>query len=485
MTSISRFLCLLLLGAAIPAFPLRAQAPPPTAEARRAAVEHGLQRAIQVVGRPVETSTIRERMGALGVPAVSVAVIHEGAIDWAMAWGEADVESGRAASPGTLFQAASMSKPIAALAALIMVEAGELSLDDDVNRVLREWQVPANHFTAARPVTLRALLSHTAGTTIHGFPGYAAGTPLPSAVQVLNGGPPANTAAVLVDTVPGSRWRYSGGGYTVVQQLLAERAGTSFPELLRKRVLDPLGLHASTFDQPLPDSLHPLAATAYADDGAPVAGRFHGYPELAAAGLWTTPSDYARYVIAIQRALRDEPGAILSRAMVDTMLTHVRGGYGLGVAVTGTGESRRFSHGGANAGFRSSFVGYAERGAGVVVMTNSDNGAPLAQEIVLAVARVYGWPGLQATSITPVPVDSAALDAYAGTYALEGFRIAVTRTADRLMLSQNEGEPLELVPVGTDAFLYLGGGQLIRFERNETAEVVAIRAGNTRVPRAR
>src|SRR5690606_33913473 len=267
----------------------------------------------------------------------------------------------------TLFQAASMSKPLAALLALVLADEGVVSIDADVNESLRSWKVPANEFTAKQPVTLRGLLSHTAGVTVHGFPGYAPGTEIPTPVQVLEAEPPTNTAPIRGDTETRTLWRYYGCGYTIAQQMLEDVTGVPYATLLHER-----------------------AATAYRSNGSAVRGRFHTYPEMAAAGLWTTPSDYARFALAIQRSLRGEAGTILKRETAEDMLTHIMGSYGIGVAVAGAGDSLRFSHGGANAGYRSNFVAFARSGAGIVVMTNSDNGAPLAQEIILAAARVYG-----------------------------------------------------------------------------------------------
>lgn len=466
------------------AAPLHAQLPA-TPEARAAAVERGLQPPILVEGRDTGLSTITDRMAELGVPAVSVAVIHDGRIDWARAWGLADVESGREATPETLFQAASMSKPLAALLALVLADEGVVSIDADVNESLRSWKVPANEFTAKQPVTLRGLLSHTAGVTVHGFPGYAPGTEIPTPVQVLDAEPPTNTAPIRVDTEPGTLWRYSGGGYTIAQQMLEDVTGVPYATLLQQRVLEPLGMSSSTSEQPLPARLHERAATAYRSNGSAVRGRFHTYPEMAAAGLWTTPSDYARFALAIQRSLRGEAGTILKRETAEDMLTHIMGSYGIGVAVAGAGDSLRFSHGGANAGYRSNFVAFARSGAGIVVMTNSDNGAPLAQEIILAAARVYGWPGIAHQVITPIALAPATLDEYTGTYHVADVELTVTRDGDRLMLAQDDGEPLELVPTATDTFVYLGGGITVEFERDERGEVVALLAVNTRAERAR
>lgn len=388
------------------AAPLHAQLPA-TPEARAAAVERGLQPPILVEGRDTGLSSITDRMAELGVPAVSVAVIHDGRIDWARAWGLADVESGREATPETLFQAASMSKPLAALLALVLADEGVVSIDADVNESLRSWKVPANEFTAKQPVTLRGLLSHTAGVTVHGFPGYAPGTEIPTPVQVLDAEPPTNTAPIRVDTEPGTLWRYSGGGYTIAQQMLEDVTGVPYATLLQQRVLEPLGMSSSTSEQPLPARLHERAATAYRSNGSAVRGRFHTYPEMAAAGLWTTPSDYARFALAIQRSLRGEAGTI------------------------------------------------------------------------------YGWPGIAHQVITPIALAPATLDEYTGTYHVADVELTVTRDGDRLMLAQDDGEPLELVPTATDTFVYLGGGITVEFERDGRGEVVALLAVNTRAERAR
>src|SRR5205085_10557763 len=154
----------------------------------------------------------------------------------------------------TLFQAGSVSKPVAALGALHLVEERKLSLDEDVNRKLKSWKLPENEFTKEQKVTLRRIMSHSAGTTLHGFPGYTVGDPVPTLVQVLDGEKPANTQPVRVDIVPGSKWRYSGGGVLIEQQLMIDVSGKSFPQLMRENVFDKLGMKDSTFEQPLPAS---------------------------------------------------------------------------------------------------------------------------------------------------------------------------------------------------------------------------------------
>lgn len=368
--------------------------------ARIERVENGLPRP-QPGGQPPQSASLAERMTQLGVPGVSVAVIDEGRIAWAKGYGVREAGRPDPVTPETRFQAASISKPLAAVAALRLVQEGKLNLDGDVNESLEVWKVPDSPFLAAEKVTLRRLLSHSAGLGDgFGFPGYAPGAPLPTLPQVLDGLPPSNTAprAVRVTVKPGERQRYSGGGYCVVQLLIEQATRLPFARHMREAVLDPLAMEHSTYEQPLPQALAPLAATGHRAGlrrilrGEKVEGGWHVYPEQAAAGLWTTPTDLARFAIAIQQAHAGAPGGILSRATAEEMLTPQVGGWGLGLDLGGRGESAQFRHGGANEGFRCALVAFREPGRGAVIMTNSDNGDALAAELIRSIAAEYGWP---------------------------------------------------------------------------------------------
>ena len=331
-------------------------------------------------------STIAERMQALHVPGVSIAVLDGGKLDWVRGYGVVSA-GGKPVDAETLFQAASLSKHVAALIALHLVDEGKLALDEDVNRRLRSWKVPENEFTGTEKVTLRRLLNHSAGLTVHGFAGYSAGAPVPTLLQLLDGVKPANSAAVRVDLVPGTEWRYSGGGYEVVQQLILDVTGKAFPELARSIVFEPLGMKHSTFEQPLPKSLEANAAAGHRPDGTPLPGRWNTYPELTAAGLWTTPSDLARIIVEIQAG----GGRVLHPATQRQMLTKVLGNYGLGLGIDDQDGHQTFSHGGSNMGFQCNMVGYMTGGRGIVVMTNGDRGAQLASEIQKKIAVGRGW----------------------------------------------------------------------------------------------
>ena len=220
------------------------------------------------------------------IPGASIAVIEGFQIEWADGYGVRRAGGDEAVDTETLFQAASISKPVAALAALRLVEAGKLNLDEDVNRRLVAWKLPDNKFTETQKVTVRHLLSHTGGVTVHGFPGYPSDTTAASLLEVLDGKPPANTAEIRVDTIPGTKWRYAGGGYCIMQQMVVDVTGQSFPMSMQELVLEPLEMTRSTYQQPLPKSLEENAAIAHRIDGTTIPSRWHVYPEMAAAGLW-------------------------------------------------------------------------------------------------------------------------------------------------------------------------------------------------------
>ena len=417
--------------------PVTAQATQPTSstDSRIARVEAGLLRARTIKGKPLVRMRLDERMRHYKVPGVSIAVIDSFRIAWAGGYGVREAGDTGRVTTETLFQAASISKPVAALAAPRLVQEGKVNLDENVNLKLTSWKVPENDFTIVQPVTLRRLLSHGAGLTVHGFPGYASNASVPTVRQVLDGQPPANTAAIRADTVPGALWRYSGGGYTVMQQLIEDVTGRPFPDAMRTLVLAPLGMTRSTYEQPLPNALARNAASAHHSDGTLVQGKWHTYPEMAAAGLWTTPSDLARYAIEVQLAAAGRSNKVLSQSTTAQMLTRQTGTYGLGPSLGGEGRDASFSHGGSNQGFRAYFIAFRERGQGAVVMTNANGGGALASEIVRAVAEEYDWPSSRPMEKTVVDVGAETSSSLAGRYALEtqpNFVITVTVDSGRV-----------------------------------------------------
>ena len=351
--------------------------------------------------------TLQAVMQRFRVTGVSVAVLKDFKIHWAKGYGVADVETGKPVDTTTMFQAASISKPVAAMGFLTMVQQDRVSLDDDVNKTLKSWKVPQSDLTIATPVTFRSLLSHTSGAGDgFGFPGYDPAQPRPTTVQILNGEKPSNVGPVVFERPPFTAYKYSGGGLTIVQQALMDVAstsapGTSFADIMRSSVLAPLSMADSTYEQPLPADREPKAARAHNGQGRSMGAKWHIYPEQAAAGLWTTPSDLARFAIEIQQTVRTPtPGRVLSPAMAREMVTPVGvGPFAVGLTIEKRGEGWYFSHGGSNWGFRCNLVAHVRKGYGVVVMTNADSGSAVASEIEARVAAAYGWDSLD----KPVP----------------------------------------------------------------------------------
>jgi len=421
---------------------------------------------------------VTAQMAQRHVPGLSLAVIQDGRIVYARAYGVTDPGGGTPVTTSTLFQAGSISKSVAALGALHLVEAGKLPLDRDVNLTLASWKVPTNAFTAQQPVTVRELLSHTAGLTVHGFPGYAVGEARPTVVQVLDGAPPTNTPAIRVDTTPGAIWRYSGGGYTVLQQMIVDVTGESFPEYMRRTVLDPIGMSSSSYEQPLPAARAALTAGGQYANLQPVKGRWHIYPEMAAAGLWTTPTDLARFAIEVQQAYAGKSSKVISPAMARQMLTEVKDGDGLGVFLQGTGHGLTFNHGGRDEGFDALLLATAETGQGVAIMINANDDSRMVGRIAEFVGRKYGWPS--ASAYTP-PVASAGgmslaeLRPYTGRYELANNNMITFVAANGRLFTLAGGLPdEEFVPVGGSQFASTDRNVRASFTRNGNDEVTSL-----------
>lgn len=398
-------------------------------------------------------------MHRLNVPGVSVAVLHGGVIEWSKGYGVTRAE-GAPITPDTLFQAGSISKPVAALAALRLVQQHRLTLDGNVNAQLKGWKLST---PAGVQVTLRELLSHTAGTTVHGFPGYAAGVPVPSVDDVLAGRAPANTKPVVVDTEPGTAWRYSGGGYTVIQKLIGDVTGRPFAAVLRDEVLQPAGMTRSSFAQPLDAASLATAAWPHDGLGKPVPGGPHTYPELAAAGLWSTPGDLLRYAIAVRNSARGEKGSILDQSLATAMLTPGKGEWGLGLEVHPIAADRAFAHGGSNEGYENFMVAYTGSGDGVAVMTNGAQGAELGSEITRSVAAAYGWPSYHSIQRASVPIPADIRARLIGTYSVSDLgSFSITANGSGLAISLKEGVSEPLYASAPDTYFILSTDLVLR-----------------------
>ncbi len=436
-------------------------------------IESSLLPRVQIEGVEVTAATIEERMAHFNVPGVSVAVYRNGELAWAKGYGYADVESETPVTTTTLFQAASISKPIAAMAALDMAEDGLVDIDENINMYLTSWALSENAVTEEEKVTIRRLLNHTAGTTVWGFPGYKRDAEIPDAVGVVSG--QGNTDSIYVYKTPGESWQYSGGGTTVMQIALSDVAGMPFEQIMEERVISPLQMGASTYEQPLPENLHDLAATAYSFDGSPVEGKWHVYPEQAAAGLWTTPTDIGKYAVDIQNTLAGQSG-VLELETVEEMLTPGLESQGLGPAIIEDGTL--FSHGGSNEGFRCYFLASKDGEFVVAIMTNSANGGELYGEILQAIFAHYEWPGFEPTLKPTIDLSEEDMAAFTGSYNVDqvGLISIVVRDGNLyvdaggpvdeafLLLAEDESTLFDPEDGQTFTFSANGAGEFVSFE---------------------
>jgi CubicO group peptidase (beta-lactamase class C family) len=442
----------------------------PDVERRIKHVTEDIPPALIIDGEPVTHTSLSQQMAALHVPGVSVAVIHKGKLEWARGFGVARA-GGNSVTPNTLFQAASISKPITALAVLRLVDSGQLKLDTDVNDYLRSWRLPDSEFAAKTKVTLRGLLSHTAGITVPGFGGYLSGEPLPTLLETLNGELPANNPPIRVDTVPHSVWRYAGGGYVVLRQILEDVTGRPFAELLRDTVLSPIGMVNSTFEQPLSDLALAGAAVPHDREGHTVSTGPRIYPEMAPDGLWSTPSDLARYVIEVQGSLAGRKGSLLSAPTAHAMLTAQLNPYGLGAIVGDDKKHPWFTHNGGNYGYPCLFVAY-NKGDGAAIMADGANGFELGIDILRSIAQEYNWPNFKPIRHHVAIIDAKTLARYVGVYRLSpnSFAAIVEDGKGLTFQSTDEGRQ-PIFPLTSSEFVLKDASPNPFFNRDEETRI--------------
>ncbi len=414
-----------------------------------------------------ESKTLNQQLKKYHTPGISIAVINDGKIEWARGFGFANEVTRDSVDIETLFEAGSVSKPTFALTVMKLKEKGVVDLDKDVNEYLKSWKVPA-HDNWQPKLTLRQLLSHTAGLTVHGFPGYLKTDSIPTVPQLLSGQSPANTAEVKVNILPGTAFRYSGGGTTVAQQTIMDITGKSFPDLTRQELFTPLRLKHSTYMQPLPDSLEKIASTAFPYKGVPIVGRYHVYPEMAAAGLWTNPSELATLAIEVQKALKGE-SSFYKKETIEEMLTpqKVADHIGIGFFLSSKGDSARFGHGGWDEGFVTDFVAYKYLGKGAIIMVNSNEGVELLGEIMRAIAIEYQWPDYLPKTQTAAPLSAEEIKKLKGNYLSEaGQEIKLEEANGALTLTYQHQNPIPLIKSTENKFYDKQFNFLISFDND-------------------
>lgn len=355
-------------------------------------VENGIRRIDNTGKSDSINTTLVLRMKELNIPGVSITVFDNNEILWSKGYGFSNKEKGEKVTKNTLFQAASISKSVTSVGAFKLIEQNKFDLDENVNLKLKRWQVPENEFTESEKVTAGRIMSHTSGLSTSGFQGYEITDSIPTLNQILQGSSITNSEPVRVIQKPGDSERYSGGGMTVLQMLMEDVSDQEFDQLMDSLVLSPVGMKNSSFAYPIPKNLENKISIGYDKNGNEIQGGYHLYPEKAAAGLLSNPTDLAKFMIALGKSYRGKENAILAQSSAQIMMKRVPNAGGTGIGIDGEGSAFRFRHTGRNVGFICYAVSFANNGRGVVIMTNSDNAFPLIHEIVRAVSEEYDWP---------------------------------------------------------------------------------------------
>jgi CubicO group peptidase (beta-lactamase class C family) len=351
--------------------------------------------------KPLGSCSVNERMSFYKIPGLSIALIDNYKVEWTRTYGTINNDNNIPVNTETLFEAASTTKLLTALITLHFVEKGILDLDKDVNSYLVRWKIPENEFTKNNAVTLRLLLTHQSG--MNKPDGGFSSTGFPSIIQTLKGETPATNPAASIGFKPGSKWSYSNFGYIVIQLILEDVLKIPFYQIAGETVFTKTGMKNSTLNLPLSEEKHTNEAMPHSADGK-------AHPSavdpnsVAHAGLMTTPSDLGKMLIELMKAYNGKSDLIIDHEMAKKMFSLETAidpkdmfglslGEGLGVFLSGNGESFSFLHPGSNLpGSECWTIGIPGTGQGAVIMANGEMGSLLAMEIIEAISNVYDWP---------------------------------------------------------------------------------------------
>jgi CubicO group peptidase (beta-lactamase class C family) len=394
-----------------------------------ARVESNLSQGMVVDGKPF---TLAERMTHYNAAGVSIAVIDNYEIVWAKGYGYADKKEKRKVTVNTLFEPGSISKSLNAVGILGLAGQGKLDLYQDINQYLVNWKFPYDTVSHGKKITTAQLLSHTAGLSVHGFPGYHRDSAIATVVDILDGRPPSNTEAVRSFAEPGQQVRYSGGGILITQQMLTDLTQQRYEQYMYEHVFRPLGMSNSFFDQPPSADQRKNLATGYKSNGDEVPGKYFIYPEKSAAGLWTTPTDICKYMLEMQQAYQGRSSKVLNQEMAKLHLTPYKNDVAMGTYIQNRNGEKYFDHTASNEGFTGLFIAGLTNGKGAAVFINSDDGN-LMFELINSIALVYNWEGFRKPEqITTVAISDTQTSKYIGDYIADGIFSEIRKERDGL-----------------------------------------------------
>jgi CubicO group peptidase (beta-lactamase class C family) len=435
-------------------------------------VEKSLLKAVYFKGQKLEKMALDSRMEFYRVPGLSIACLDKYQLEWAKAYGQYDLFKPDPLATDSLLQAGALSQPIAAAAALHFVEKGRLNLDDDVSSWLYSWKLPKKELGMKNKITLRGLLSHSSGLSNQVFSGYLQKNTLPSLRNILDGDKPANSLPIWNGFKPGSGVRYSESGYVLLQQLLIDLENKPFPQIMKEIVFDPSEMKNSTFELPLPPDFSRRAASGHLRNGQPIEGKWLNYPELGAKGLWTTPSDYAAFILEIVQAAMGNSAKIISTELARAMLTPQAENRGFGFLVEGTGDELNFYLQGRTNGFSSYTIFYPAKGQGAVVMTNGENGPPLIEELLRALSATYEWPHFKPKEKELYRLAPSAYQQYVGRYEVTPDYILDVSFEDYYLVIQPTGQvPTKFYVESETIFFSVDPYIRIQFRKDEQGKV--------------
>lgn len=434
-------------------------------------LERSIRGQVKFLGEPENLSAITDRMAAHNIPALSLAVINKGEIEWTDMYQNTDFSEEQALDCTSLFQAASLSKPVAFLAALRMHAAGEIDLDENIQNYLEDFVLPPGKQTAENPVTFRNIFAHTSGITPGGYQGYARDLDMPSDIAVLRGSTGVNSPAIAVITPPNETLAYSGGAYTLAELALQDIHQDAFSNIMKEWILEPARMMHSTFTQPLPDSKSAQVARGYTSSGEMLDGGWRNHPEQAAAGLWSNATDMAQFLIEIYKGYHGK-SAIFSQSDIQAIISQERDGQAYGFLLSRSDDDIAITHYGGNAGYRTGMTISLTTGNGLVYLINSDNGGALGNELLLSASQVYNWQHFKQTSATRKEVRADDLERLSGEYKWNNqvdVSIRYDESKQQIVLIFPNGDEYELTPVvgGELDFIHSGTGVELAFSSED------------------
>ena len=444
-------------------------------------IEPKLIPAFVINGIDSKNLTIEEGMKKYKVPAVSIAFFDKGKIKWTETYGTISKNNSKLVNEQTLFQAASISKPLTSLGVMKLVQAGEVMLDENVNKYLNGWNLQNEDYEVTEKTTLRHLLSHSAGITDLGFEGYQQGTNLPTLLQVLNGESSANSKKIIQKSVAGKSWKYSSGGFAIIQKLIEGLSNDSFQNYMEREVFNPIGMKVSTFNQHLTERLKENVAFGHDGEGNTIEGNWRLHPAQAAAGLWTTPSELAQFAISLQEAFSGQSQQLLYQKTMQTMLEKQLGDWGLGIDISNKDNVLRFMHGGANGGYRCHLVAEANMGQGVVIMTNGVGGESLIQDLLRGISKEYDWNIYKPREKSVVRLSNSQKEKLTGKYFMVDNNqviVDISKIERGLKVLQTwNGQSYRILPEESLQFFRETDGISIEFKENNEGKALTFLAG--------